>query len=61
MSFEKHLESFTTYMEYRAFSPRTIEAYTRHEKEFVAFLRVYYPRVARPNRVNRDIVDDYQR
>ena len=61
MSFEKHLESFTAYMEYRTFSPRTIEAYTRHSKEFVTFLESYYPRVTRPNKVTRDIVDDYQR
>ncbi len=60
MSFDKHLESFTDYLEQRTFSPRTIEAYTRHAKEFVAFLAEYYPRVDRPNQVTRDIMDDYQ-
>ncbi|MEA3458612.1 MAG: phage integrase N-terminal SAM-like domain-containing protein, partial [Candidatus Thermoplasmatota archaeon] len=60
MSFTKHLESFSDYLEQRTFSPRTIEAYTRHAKEFVAFLATYYPKVARPNEVTREIVDDYQ-
>ena len=60
MSFDKHLESFSDYLEQRTFSPRTIEAYSRHAKEFVAFLTEYYPRVTRPNQVTRDIMDDYQ-
>ena len=60
MSFDKHLESFTDYLEQRTYSPRTIEAYTRHAKEFAVFLTEYYPRVSRPNQVTRDIMDDYQ-
>ena len=60
MNIDKHLESFSDYLEQRTFSPRTIEAYTRHAREFVAFLTEYYPRVSRPNEVTRDIVDDYQ-
>ena len=60
MSFNKHLESFTDYLEQRTFSPRTIEAYARHVREFIAFLAEYYPRVVLPNEVTKDIVDDYQ-
>jgi len=59
MSFHTHLESFSDYLEQRTFSPRTIEGYSRHAKEFVAFLTEYYPRVSRPSEVTRDIMDDY--
>ena len=60
MSFEKYLDSFAENLRDRGSSPRTVEAYVRHSKEFVGFLSQYYPRVSKPNEVTRETVDDYQ-
>ena len=61
MTVKEHISRFTEHLEAQNFSPRTVEAYTRHAREFTAFLERYYPRVTRPNEVVREIVDDYQR
>ena len=60
MSFEEYLFSFAENLRDRGSSPRTVEAYLRHSKEFVGFLSQYYPRVGKPNEVTRETVDDYQ-
>jgi len=61
MRLDTHITNFTEHLEAQSFSPRTVEAYTRHAVEFASFLERYYPRVTRPNEVTREIVDDYQR
>ena len=61
MTLKTHITRFTEHLEAQSFSPRTVEAYSRHASEFAAFLERYYPRVSRPNEVTREIVDDYQR
>ena len=61
MTLKEHISGFTDHLEAQGFSPRTVEAYSRHASEFAAFLRRYYPRVRRPNEVTREIIDDYQR
>ena len=53
--------NFTEHPEAQSFSPRTVEAYTRHAVEFASFRERHCRRVTRPNEVTRDIVDDYQR
>lgn len=60
MTLEAYIEQFETHMRYRGFSERTIDAYTRHCREFTTFLSEYYPRVRRWNEVSKDIVRDYQ-
>ena len=61
MTLKAHIAGFTGHLEAQSFSPRTVEAYTRHAREFAVFLERYYPRISRPNEVTREIVDDYQR
>jgi len=61
MTLKDQISQFTSHLEAQSFSPRTVEAYTRHAREFAAFLDRYYPRVSKPNEVTREIVDDYQR
>lgn len=60
MSWETHIDGFVDSLKSRAASPRTVEAYGRHAKEFVAFLSRYYPRIAKPAEVTREIIDDFQ-
>lgn len=60
MSWEKHIDGFVDSLKSRAASPRTVEAYMRHTKEFVAFLSRHYPRIGKPAEVTREIIDDFQ-
>lgn len=60
MNIADHIAGFTENLEQRNYSPRTVESYVRHAKEFEAFLEHYYPRLKTPNEVTRDVVDDYQ-
>ena len=60
MKFEKHITAFTEVLEARSFSPRTVEAYARHAREFATFIGKYYPRVTRPAEISRETIDDYQ-
>jgi integrase/recombinase XerD len=61
MTLKEQISKFTDHLEAQSFSPRTVEAYTRHATEFTGFLERYYPRATKPNEVTREIVDDYQR
>ena len=61
MTIEAHIEPFRESLESKSFSPRTVEAYVRHAKEFDRFLERYYPRIERVNEITTEIVDDYQR
>ena len=60
MNLQEHVTAFREHLEAKSFSPRTVEAYTRHTREFESFLERYFPRIRRPNEVSREIVDDYQ-
>ena len=60
MNLQEYITAFGEHLEAKSFSPRTVEAYIRHAREFAGFLERYYPRLRRPNEVSREIVDDYQ-
>ena len=60
MTFEQATTAFHEHLEASGFSPRTVEAYVRHSSEFISFLKRYYPRLARPMEVTREVVEDYQ-
>jgi integrase/recombinase XerD len=60
MTTEAYVDKYLQFLKRKGYSTLTIESYRREIRQFVQFLREFYPRVASPAEVKREIVTDYQ-
>ena len=60
MNFDAYVEKYLAVLKRKGYSSLTIESYSREIRRFIRFLTEYYPRIAEPTEVKREIVVDYQ-
>ena len=60
MTTEAYVDKYLQFLKRKGYSILTIESYRREIRQFVRFLDEFYPRVASPAEVKREIITDYQ-
>ena len=60
MSIETFIDKYLSFLKRKGYSSLTIESYRRETRLFVRFLAEFYPRIAMPTEVKRQIITDYQ-
>ena len=60
MNFDSYVEKYLAFLKRKSYSNLTIESYSREIRQFIRFLKEYYPRITAPTEVKREIIVDYQ-
>ena len=60
MNFESYAEKYLAFLKRKGYSQLTIDSYHREIRQFLRFLADFYPRIATPVEVKREIITDYQ-
>jgi site-specific recombinase XerD len=60
MNFESYTEKYLALLQRKGYSQLTIDSYHREIRQFLRSLTTFYPRIATPVEVKREIVTDYQ-
>ena len=60
MTMESYIDSCLSFLKRKAYSSLTIESYRKELRQFIRFLGEFYPRIATPVEVKREIITDYQ-
>ena len=60
MTFESSIKALQAFLARKGYSELTVDSYKREIRHFADFLAAFYPRVASPVDVKREIIIDYQ-